>query len=996
MKINNKLILLIIMSLFLLISIGSVCASDNDLGNQTIQAYDENSDVLSIESEIEDDNAILSADNDNTLLKANSNKKISTTQTSINVNSSRIVEVNLNTNNKTIDINDLKPTVTYKDNNVTKTIKTSNYNLNNAIYSFKLDNLDFKTALLELTYKGDSISNITLSRIYNADIQVVKDTNEYRVGNYTFKVVDIDNNNKPIPNVEVSLTTTGNIRVGFSAKTDKNGIASFDANNLYEYSQSSSLSMEYLSAGYHNVTIATKDNIKSTAKTVRLKVTKGTVKIVVDKYSEPYGSDKNVTITVTKSNGAPLTGEMIHLYMPETSGKDYYFSTDSNGQCKINVKNLLPGDYSYTVSANNTKSIKLEPVTGTITINKVRVEFTIDTHDVYYNSDVTATVTVKYQGTDKVVPNAVIKVQAYETDGSYKEYRGQANDNGVVKISPSLSVGKHKIYVTIAEEDYEPRYTAYGKTAYVQVSFANAKYEAPKVTAYYKDSKTFDVRVVNVKNGNGMYDAKVNIKVYLSSTSYLSYTGTSDADGYIKLSLTDFDPGTYKVVISNSDTKNYASNQITSQFVIINRITTTLTASDVTTFYQEGKNIVATLKDANGKPIRGVNIGFANNGVKYYKTDANGQAKCPTTDLTEGTYNIKVAFFGDDKYTPSNKVNIKVTVTKKPTTITVQDVTTNPNESKNIVATLKDATGKPISGATIGFAVNGVKYYKTDANGQAKCPTTGLTEGTYYVKVSYYGNGTYAPSNRATSKVVITSNKIATKLTVTNLNAPYKSNKYIIALLTDENNNPISGASVGFAVNGVKYTTTDANGKARYFVNELPEGEYNIKVAYYGNDAYKASNKATSHVVISKIATKLTATKSGTSGSDKYIIASLKDENNNPISGANIGFANNGIKYYKTDTNGQAKYPTTDLTEGTYNIKVAFFGDDKYLASDKITVKVPWTKNLSWMLEIGEKLKLKEKFISLIFFLFYILHKNHRYPRILHKNQILLLFLLKI
>ena len=53
MKIKNKFVLLIIMSLFLLISIGSVCASDN-ITDQAIQTYDENSEVSSIESEIAD------------------------------------------------------------------------------------------------------------------------------------------------------------------------------------------------------------------------------------------------------------------------------------------------------------------------------------------------------------------------------------------------------------------------------------------------------------------------------------------------------------------------------------------------------------------------------------------------------------------------------------------------------------------------------------------------------------------------------------------------------------------------------------------------------------------------------------------------------------------------------------------------------------------------------------------------------------------------------
>ena len=845
MKINNKFALLIIMSLFLLISLGSVYASDNNLTDQNMQTYDENLDEISINNEIEDNNCILSDDN-NELLKSNSNNAINVTSTSVDVNSSKIVEVKIKSN-ESIDINDLKPTVTYKDGNATKTIKTSNYNLNDGTYSFKLNNLNFKTASLALTYKGDSISNITLNRIYNADIQVVKDSAEYRVGNFSFKIVDIDNNNKPIPDVEVSLTTTGNIKVGHSAKTNKNGIASFNADKLYEYTQD--FAMKYFSAGYHNVTIATKDNIKSSTKTVRLSVSKGTVKIVADKYNEPYGSDKNFTITLTKSNGAPLTGEIICLTMPGTKEKTYYFSTDSNGICNVNVKNLEPGTYSYTVYANNTESIKLQKVSGTITINKVRVDLTISTNNNYlYNSDVTATVTVKYAGTNQVVPNAVIKVQAFETDSNIQEYIIQTNEKGTASFSASLSVGKHKIRANIAEDKYEPRYVAYEKTAFVNVVSTKAKYEAPKVTAYYNDGKTFNVKVVNVENGKGMYDTKVCLDVYTTSTTYVRYTGTTDANGYLKLSLKDYAPGTYKVVISNPDNKNYKSSEVTSQFLIKNKIATKLTVTSLTAPYKSNSYIIARLTDTNGNPISGAKIGFANNGVKYITTDADGKARYYTKELNEGTYNIKVKFYGDNTHQESNQATSKVAITKVATKLTVTSVSTTYNSGMYVIATLTDANGNPIQGAKIGFANNGVKYITTDAAGKARYYLTGLEEGNYNIKVAYYGNDTYQASNQATSKVVIS--KIATKLTVTSLTAKSKSNSYIIARLTDTNGNPISGVEIGFANNGVKYITTDADGKARYYTKELAVGTYNIITAFFGTDTYQASNKATSKVTI--------------------------------------------------------------------------------------------------------------------------------------------------
>ncbi|WP_406533312.1 Ig-like domain-containing protein, partial [Methanobrevibacter sp.] len=58
----------------------------------------------------------------------------------------------------------------------------------------------------------------------------------------------------------------------------------------------------------------------------------------------------------------------------------------------------------------------------------------------------------------------------------------------------------------------------------------------------------------------------------------------------------------------------------------------------------------------------GAKIGFANNGVTYITTDANGQAKYSTKNLDIGTYNFIVRFFGDNTYAASDKLNVKVVV----------------------------------------------------------------------------------------------------------------------------------------------------------------------------------------------------------------------------------------------------------------------------------------------------------------------------------------------
>lgn len=167
--------------------------------------------------------------------------------------------------------------------------------------------------------------------------------------------------------------------------------------------------------------------------------------------------------------------------------------------------------------------------------------------------------------------------------------------------------------------------------------------------------------------------------------------------------------------------------------------------------------------------------------------------------------------------------------------------------------------------------------------------------------------------------------KIATKLTVRRVE------NYLLAILTDANNNPLPNMKIGFADNGVKYKTTDSAGKARYTLNHLRDGKYSIKVAFFGDDKYQASERVDFQFKIGKPSTKLTVRKI-----NDYLLAVLTDEDNKPITGVQIGFADNGVKYKTTDNAGKARYSVFHLNEGKHSIKVGFFGNDNYEASEKI------------------------------------------------------------
>ena len=181
------------------------------------------------------------------------------------------------------------------------------------------------------------------------------------------------------------------------------------------------------------------------------------------------------------------------------------------------------------------------------------------------------------------------------------------------------------------------------------------------------------------------------------------------------------------------------------------------------------------------------------------------------------------------------------------------------------------------------------------------------------------------------------SGKIATKLTATaSVTANYGEKNYILATLTDKDGNPVSGAKIGFANNGVKYEYTDSNGKARYYTTELLPATYSVTVGFFGDDNYDPSNKVNSKVIIKKLTTKLTANYDAKS---KNIVATLKDAKGNPLKNTKVGFNIDGIKYIATDANGQARYSTANLPEKSYSVDVQAPGDNIYEKSNTVNVK---------------------------------------------------------
>ena len=203
-------------------------------------------------------------------------------------------------------------------------------------------------------------------------------------------------------------------------------------------------------------------------------------------------------------------------------------------------------------------------------------------------------------------------------------------------------------------------------------------------------------------------------------------------------------------------------------------------------------------------------------------------------------YQIHASYIGLDNVTINNAT---ITVSKVNTVLTADAVTATFNINRYFVITLKDANGNALSGAKLTVDLNGAREYVTDANGQVKVSTAGLTPKTYTAKITFAGNENCLGSS-ANVNVII--KKAALKI-IAKKKTFKKSKKVKKYTVTLKNNvgKAMKKVKLTLKVKGKTYKAkTNAKGKATFKIKNLKKkGKYTAKVTFNGNKHYKKASK---------------------------------------------------------------------------------------------------------------------------------------------------------
>ena len=246
------------------------------------------------------------------------------------------------------------------------------------------------------------------------------------------------------------------------------------------------------------------------------------------------------------------------------------------------------------------------------------------------------------------------------------------------------------------------------------------------------------------------------VNIVISGKSYAVNLVNGSGSNTVALNLP---AGSYKATINFPGNEDFTSENVSSNAFTVMQKYTAITASVVTTIYNVNKNLLATLKDNDGKAISGVNVTIKINGKTYAcTTDKNGQVKLAVGSLVPKSYTAAITFAGNGIYAKATK-SVKVTVKKaSPKLIAKKKTFKLKVKVKKYFISLKTNKNKGMKGIKLTLRVKGKKFKaKTNKKGVAIFKITNLKKrGKHTAVIKYAGNKYYKKVNK---KVRITVKK---------------------------------------------------------------------------------------------------------------------------------------------------------------------------------------------------------------------------------------------
>ena len=400
-----------------------------------------------------------------------------------------------------------------------------------------------------------------------------------------------------------------------------------------------------------------------------------------------------------------------------------------------------------------------------------------------------------------------------------------------------LAAGNYTAELKITYPNLEPK----AKNIILTINKATPKIEVTVNETTYSD----DV-VVNVKS-----DISGDCIVKVGNQSQIITLEAYVAKDVIFTGLAANESG-HIINVTNTDLENCTQAFNDTTKAVVHKATPKIEVTFNETTYLD--DIVVYVKsDVNGTYV--VKIGDKTENITL---EANVTANVTFTGLAanEAGYIVNVTH-DSENYTGFNDTTI-LKIKKATPTITAAGITATYNINKDLVITLTDSKGQPLTGERITISLNGAKTYTTDANGQIKVTTKGLKPKTYTATITYSGNENHTDAI-ANAKIIVKKAKPKITAKKKTYKSKNKKKKFTITL-KDNKGKAIKNAKVRLIVKKItnkkakkktkttkkkkkNIVKTNKKGKATFKVNRNKKGKYQAIIKYKGNKYYTPITK---------------------------------------------------------------------------------------------------------------------------------------------------------
>ena len=753
----------------------------------------------------------------------------------------------------------------------------------------------------------DSKNNVKISQLYsdtNSANSKTYDINSTQLnpGTYTIKILDYYNNTRSsakltvisypsysnysvnVSNMELAYGFSGSINMKISPDSFDYYkyyyyLKVYDSNNnevisqLYSgtssaYSKTYSVSKYQLSPGNYTMKIINYEdnNVMDSAKL--------TVK------SYPTYSDYSVNVNDTTINY--ISGGSISMNISPVMNctyKYYYYLKVYDSKNSVKISQLYYGenpDYSKTYNVNSTQLI---PGNYTIKIinwddSKVMdtAKLTVESYLSYSDYSVSVSdINIEYVSGGSIYMKITPSSSSYYKYNYYLKVYDSNNNEVISQLYYDTSSAYSKTYgiskYQLNPGNYTMKIINYDDNNVMSTAKLNIKYTHPFYSDYsvsvsdnniiYENGGSISMKIS--PSSNTTYKYYYYLKVYDSNNkvkiSQLYYNTSSDYSISYNINSNQFTPGTYTVKIINyyddkvmdtaklsikyCDYPFYSDYSVSVQAFHGDYGSKGLIIMPISPAYDRTYSHYFYLKvyDSNNNEV----ISQLYHDTEIWHSQAYDVSPY---QLSPGTYTVKIINYYDNRVMDTTSF----VVNKIPTKIIAYSMTTSYNSNKYLIATLEDGEGNPINGKTLSITFNGdIKSFTTDAKGQVKISTIGLTPKTYSATIAFDGNSIY---KKSTVTVKVTVKKATPKLTAKakTFKKSVRTKKYTVTLKNNLNK-VMKNTKVTIKVNKKTYTAkTNSKGVATFKITKLTKnGTFKSVISYAGDKYY---NKVTKTVNI--------------------------------------------------------------------------------------------------------------------------------------------------